>query len=1651
MSHHRYQPMPRLPEIKLPPPTPQPRTGQLPSELLQSPVGQYLADRAEWSSFAACVERFWAGDVDIELLRQQLSSLSLSMLPPRPPASPDVGTVHLLLASPVPVGSDMYTYLSWANYQPLLGPLGPFLAGHHSLSPDFWCITDDCVVHVGPPTLSPDVPACSSPATIFGGVLSFLRTSEDLSIPKSTALRFDDVVAVICLPGFVLLPDDLKAKVACVLSALCPAQNAHSLPSYVPMRSLLRRHWPCIDDPETRLEALETSAPITADCHSVVPACPTAPRPPIPATTSPPCASPTPAPASPVPDLDSASCGELLEYIHTYELGVNATDPLSYKQRQRLTRSIKNLSEEMYADSSHVINELVQNADDNVYDAEPALAFVADSSGVLIVNNERGFNYKDVMAMCDIALSTKETTKNRIGKFGIGFKSVFQITHTPYIYSGRYRFYFDSRHPSGLGYILPLLAPLNIEDVLPNASLLQTARLSGVTPTTLIWLPFKAEPLGLLDYMRSCPSLPLFLRQLAHISVCDIPSGEQLVLSKKVASLLNYAFVDISSTRYVVIPSSESAVFAFPFNPDTLLPISGDRTLFCHLPIRSVGLPFHLHASWDMPSTREDVKSSVRNRQILAAAAADAPRVFEVLRDALLTQCGDHASVGRFLLACLPAPTHSQGIFSGWTRLCLASLTQAAIICDGTGFVRPNEAKYLPAELRAVKADVATLVQDHVCLVPVHLPSRSLVELGIQPLRPEHLAPLLPSSYSLLCWWAGVAKGPTNLSINYVLSTCKCLETLSGASVGPKDAIASTDEFLLGDLWRERVLHPNCVAELSPTLLRDLRSAGLTVVDSVQALAGLLHHSRDVAQTADVLRMLFMRWKAGATLPRSTAFPVDSVISNEVAYIIHGELPGLDGKLLAEASPDFGRFLQAATDLRHVFDLGFRVQLRRKGAHREWVVLDRSCESVLQKTFDMCPSQYIASLLGSPENVAVETPLVWDLPPETRSGAADRAFDIAEGIVPLGFLMHQEAVHAEVFFQGGPTAAYEGLVHEVASHEFRDELSQFFIHEYPWILTQSTNGVLWTSASQTVPSDDLCSELFKREPKVLYREELASILPHVPASTVVTSALELLRAIPLWTEGLLAPEGQSVRYPHYLALLSLLSEAEVQQSLQLFSPVIVEGFLYRGDLRFTKLAAPMTTDRGSPNYSALWGLDYREWVDQDQINRWKLDRFHVRRGLELLLAHADAVPPSKFVRRVCREYRASVASINVFDDWQSSITTWLTANSRQGSLPCWSPVKAGRVEWEPEPAYHTLDCASKLMAESIDFDVPLVLPRSAEASPTWAELLSRCTRPLSTVPRAVSHPMNSSWESDAWHLAGGVQLLKLLHQVVGAESLSVDRLCLRPTEGSVRFKAVVGHRLSKSISTNACLDRSGLLVYSCPSQNKLTFEAAEELVRCAGGTQSLSHLLYSMWSRSLAGEDLGVGDVTLPERFAEFLATAKAQDAYHHPIVDLPSDDDTPLVAAPSAPQDSFKGLKALQVSPEQVAAKWLPNAKRGLERNSRVGYLGEQAVYSYLSGLFPDVEWYNQDDESGNPYDLTYMHEGSKVYVEVKSSSSFNKNFFEFSYREWEFAQLHGDRFVIFRVEGVLADGAPSLFQVVNPYKQWQNGKLSMMVAVER
>lgn len=89
------------------------------------------------------------------------------------------------------------------------------------------------------------------------------------------------------------------------------------------------------------------------------------------------------------------------------------------------------------------------------------------------------------------------------------------------------------------------------------------------------------------------------------------------------------------------------------------------------------------------------------------------------------------------------------------------------------------------------------------------------------------------------------------------------------------------------------------------------------------------------------------------------------------------------------------------------------------------------------------------------------------------------------------------------------------------------------------------------------------------------------------------------------------------------------------------------------------------------------------------------------------------------------------------------------------------------------------------------------------------------------------------------------------------------------------------------------------------------------------------------------------------------------------------------------------------------------------------VGEWGERFVYAYLkkTGELPDgqkiaeVQWVNEQTESGNPYDLRVTVEGETVYVEVKSTSSADKELVAVSWKELKFAEEKAESFYLFRV----------------------------------
>lgn len=95
----------------------------------------------------------------------------------------------------------------------------------------------------------------------------------------------------------------------------------------------------------------------------------------------------------------------------------------------------------LYSDRTHFIFELIQNAED----AEASIVhFRLYQDRLEFEHNGRPFNEADVWGICGLVDSTKVDDRTKIGKFGIGFKSVYAHTSSPEIHSGDAHFAIDN-------------------------------------------------------------------------------------------------------------------------------------------------------------------------------------------------------------------------------------------------------------------------------------------------------------------------------------------------------------------------------------------------------------------------------------------------------------------------------------------------------------------------------------------------------------------------------------------------------------------------------------------------------------------------------------------------------------------------------------------------------------------------------------------------------------------------------------------------------------------------------------------------------------------------------------------------------------------------------------------------------------------------------------------------------------------------------------------------------------------------------------------------------------------------------------------------------------------------------------------------------
>lgn len=194
---------------------------------------------------------------------------------------------------------------------------------------------------------------------------------------------------------------------------------------------------------------------------------------------------------------------------------------------------IKELVSEIYPEEAHFIYELLQNAEDAM--ASSVYFEIKKDMLVFRHNGTKLFDADDVDSITNIAKSTKKENYVQAGKFGIGFKSVYAFTDTPYIYCDSVCFRIDQ-----------LLLPVQIEDLKerkngwtefhfpfdsPKISAADAKRkirqgLVEIESTTLLFLNNITE----LDYvLEDSSSYSVIKEKDGRIITCSVVKGNKTV------------------------------------------------------------------------------------------------------------------------------------------------------------------------------------------------------------------------------------------------------------------------------------------------------------------------------------------------------------------------------------------------------------------------------------------------------------------------------------------------------------------------------------------------------------------------------------------------------------------------------------------------------------------------------------------------------------------------------------------------------------------------------------------------------------------------------------------------------------------------------------------------------------------------------------------------------------------------------------------------------------------------------------------------------------------------------------------------------------------------------------------------------------------
>lgn len=322
------------------------------------------------------------------------------------------------------------------------------------------------------------------------------------------------------------------------------------------------------------------------------------------------------------------------------------------KQRRELREALEankgdinlGIFEDFYPDKAHFVFELLQNAEDAC--ATEVTITLAENSCSFEHNGTRIFDEADVKSITGINNSTKSEDPDKIGKFGVGFKSVFAYTRTPIVRSRDYSFKIldfiepewidqDSTFGTNTHFEFPFNNPKKAPE---DAQAEIKAGLSELAETTLLFLSHLESICWQVDQTTFGKVLRIqhpnnHFEVLKQVDEKMTTSSHFLKFDQPVLGLKKQTVAVAYALDF--LPNVHSFDSKKPLAKQLkIVPASpGHVAVFFPAKKESSGLRFHLHAPFIPELSRASIKETPDNEPLFQQLATLAATSLHSVRD----------------------------------------------------------------------------------------------------------------------------------------------------------------------------------------------------------------------------------------------------------------------------------------------------------------------------------------------------------------------------------------------------------------------------------------------------------------------------------------------------------------------------------------------------------------------------------------------------------------------------------------------------------------------------------------------------------------------------------------------------------------------------------------------------------------------------------------------------------------------------------------------------------------------------------------------------------------------------------------------------------------------------------------------------------